>query len=152
MIYIILFTNMFSFGILFKFFVQLSSFKFLLKLIWLSWLIPVFLALFSWRVDDDECVSMAPCSHSCINTHGSYACSCPKGMMLDMKGRDCKGAALTDELFVYYVIDHVFIVQCMHKRVVKQGFTFCLITDLTCPTAKIYILRQYIWLPINRYE
>lgn len=42
--------------------------------------------------DVDECLEESPglCSHSCVNTEGSYLCKCHYGYILEPDGRSCK--------------------------------------------------------------
>lgn len=40
-------------------------------------------------VDVDECKTVYPCSHFCINTFGSYRCECAKGFHL-VDGKNCQ--------------------------------------------------------------
>lgn len=40
--------------------------------------------------DEDEClVNNGGCSHDCHNTPGTYHCSCPEGLGLDMDLKTC---------------------------------------------------------------
>nr|KAF6362770.1 EGF like domain multiple 8 [Pipistrellus kuhlii] len=42
------------------------------------------------HVDVDECrAGVALCSHRCLNTAGSFACGCPRGLVLGPDGRTC---------------------------------------------------------------
>ena len=42
--------------------------------------------------DINECASYnGGCSQSCINTPGSYMCSCSSGYILDIDGHNCTG-------------------------------------------------------------
>jgi len=41
-------------------------------------------------IDIDECLS-SPCGHTCINTVGSFVCSCNNGYVLDSDGLSCNG-------------------------------------------------------------
>ncbi|XP_058162519.1 epidermal growth factor-like protein 8 [Dasypus novemcinctus] len=42
------------------------------------------------HVDVDECrAGVALCSHRCLNTAGSFACGCPRGLLLGPDGRAC---------------------------------------------------------------
>ena len=42
--------------------------------------------------DINECASYnGGCSQSCINTPGSYTCSCSSGYILDVDGHNCTG-------------------------------------------------------------
>lgn len=47
-------------------------------------MMPVFL------LDQDECAIYGTCSQTCTNTHGSYACSCVEGYILQPDNRSCK--------------------------------------------------------------
>ena len=43
-------------------------------------------------IDVNECTdSTHSCSHACINTVGSYNCSCPNGMKLGTDSKTCAG-------------------------------------------------------------
>ncbi|KAG7215334.1 hypothetical protein INR49_022571 [Caranx melampygus] len=42
------------------------------------------------QTDVDECSERSPCAHDCINTAGSYRCSCRDGFRLDGDGRSCQ--------------------------------------------------------------
>lgn len=44
------------------------------------------------HVDVDECrTSLTLCSHGCLNTLGSFSCSCPHPLVLGLNGRTCAG-------------------------------------------------------------
>jgi len=50
----------------------------------------IIILLFS--TDKDECsVNNGGCSHTCVNTAGSFLCACPKGYTLDMNKSTCIG-------------------------------------------------------------
>uniref|UniRef100_A0A8C4MYX3 LDL receptor related protein 1B n=1 Tax=Equus asinus asinus TaxID=83772 RepID=A0A8C4MYX3_EQUAS len=40
--------------------------------------------------DQDECAIYGTCSQTCINTYGSYACSCVEGYIMQPDNRSCK--------------------------------------------------------------
>ena len=42
-------------------------------------------------VDVNECEGVNDCQQRCINTVGSYNCSCQAGFMLNNDGRTCTG-------------------------------------------------------------
>ena len=44
-------------------------------------------------LDFDECEhnTTHSCAHLCVNTEGSYQCSCPEGYQLAPDGRNCSG-------------------------------------------------------------
>ena len=45
----------------------------------------------SYHIDIDECMSEnGGCSHTCTNSDGSFACSCPSTMILGENGKTCK--------------------------------------------------------------
>ncbi|XP_021518748.1 epidermal growth factor-like protein 8 isoform X1 [Meriones unguiculatus] len=47
------------------------------------------------HVDVDECrTSLTLCSHDCVNTLGSFQCSCPQPLVLGPDGRTCAGGPL----------------------------------------------------------
>ena len=49
--------------------------------------------------DIDECtLNIAGCDHNCINTFGSFTCSCQVGYKLAANGRSCDGIHMTYEL------------------------------------------------------
>ena len=43
-------------------------------------------------IDIDECtLEIDNCAHDCMNSHGSYTCSCRTGYTLDADGFTCNG-------------------------------------------------------------
>ena len=44
-------------------------------------------------IDIDECASINPCEHTCINAAGSFVCVCNKGYIL-VDGTRCEGMSL----------------------------------------------------------
>lgn len=51
------------------------------------------------NADINECTSSSPCEQICVNTPGSFQCSCNPGYLLNSNGRNCTG---------------VFIILCVH--------------------------------------
>ena len=50
----------------------------------------------SFCSDVDECASgVSRCTQTCLNTIGSYTCSCTTGYRLDRDGYTCNGIDLT---------------------------------------------------------
>ncbi len=46
-------------------------------------------------VDIDECsTNIGGCSDDCVNTIGSFFCTCPTGFQLDVDGRTCIGMSI----------------------------------------------------------
>lgn len=55
--------------------------------------------------DVDECSGVNVCSDLCVNTPGSYYCSCSEGFVLDNDGQSCHGA------YVYIQAVHIIILR-----------------------------------------
>lgn len=49
-----------------------------------------FLLRFSLSPDVDECETN-PCTHGCLNTYGSFMCTCDEGFELASDGTTCNG-------------------------------------------------------------
>lgn len=51
-----------------------------------------FVIVISILIDVNECIvtDMSPCSVQCVNTFGSYHCTCPAGYQLGADGRSCE--------------------------------------------------------------
>ena len=48
-------------------------------------------------IDVDEC-KMSPCKNgTCLNTFGSFLCTCPEGSKLDITGLGCSGKFILDK-------------------------------------------------------
>ena len=48
-------------------------------------------------IDVDEC-KMSPCKNgTCLNTFGSFLCTCPEGSKLDITGLGCTGKFILDK-------------------------------------------------------
>ena len=51
--------------------------------------------LCSAAADIDEChVNKGGCSDSCLNTHGSFECTCPHGFQVKADERTCVGMSI----------------------------------------------------------
>ena len=61
----------------------------------LTFLIKMYLVCFlcaSFLLDIDECsVNKGGCQHNCINTPGSFVCTCDDGYYLDANKKSCQG-------------------------------------------------------------
>ncbi|XP_072563615.1 hemicentin-1 [Paramormyrops kingsleyae] len=44
----------------------------------------------SFCADEDECVSQAPCEHSCQNLMGGFSCACPSGFTISPVSHTCQ--------------------------------------------------------------
>ena len=64
--------------------------------------------------DVDECAAGRDgCMHICVNTEGSYTCSCNTGYLLDSDMRSCSGWYITSFTCfnsLYYFIYALYIV------------------------------------------
>lgn len=59
--------------------------------------------VFSLTIDVDEC-KMTPCKNgSCLNTFGSFLCTCPPGSKLDITGLACIGQ---------YRLSNIYMLHC----------------------------------------
>ena len=50
-------------------------------------------SLLLWQIDYNECLvaHYHGCSHGCVNTKGSYHCTCPEGFTMRSDKRTCEG-------------------------------------------------------------
>lgn len=56
-------------------------------------------------IDIDECAIESSCSHLCVNSNGSYTCSCLYGYALRRDGRTCKASGPEPSLLFANRID-----------------------------------------------
>ena len=56
------------------------------KWCWYEWYLP-----YDHVQDVNECNGDHECDHNCINTVGSFVCSCDDGYLLQDDGRTCEG-------------------------------------------------------------
>ncbi|XP_037034819.1 fibrillin-1 isoform X2 [Bradysia coprophila] len=59
--------------------------------------------------DDQETYAQSPCSHECVNTHGSYLCLCPDNFHLQYDHRTC----IRD--FCEHLTDELNKTKCSHQ-------------------------------------
>ena len=70
----------------------------------------IYYCILNWHIlclDTNECNQPRKyhhCSQNCVNTQGSYYCTCKKGFLLSANGRTCRGRYLKD----WWVRDHNF--------------------------------------------
>ena len=57
-------------------------------------------------LDQDECAIYGTCSQTCVNTYGSYACSCVEGYLMQPDNRSCR--AKNGKLSYFFVFQHLF--------------------------------------------
>ena len=54
--------------------------------------------------DIDECdIKEDICEHNCINTEGSFNCSCREGYLLSTDGRNCTGECIFGAVMSYMI-------------------------------------------------
>ena len=49
--------------------------------------------------DIDEC-ALGVCDHNCVNSVGSYTCSCRTGYQLNVDGHTCNGESVMSAYFI----------------------------------------------------
>ena len=60
-----------------------------------------FVKIYQNFIDVNEClVANGGCMQSCINTAGSYYCTCGSGYTLNTDGHNCEGISIVFELLV----------------------------------------------------
>ena len=56
---------------------------------------------FVFQIDIDECKEVNDCHQKCINTRGSYTCSCNEGFSSVDNGMNCTGKITTNNIFIF---------------------------------------------------
>ena len=82
--------------------------KWNVSLVWIITYHPFYLKLYRLCIDINECTGRTKCNQLCVNTIGSYKCTCRNGYTLDMDGHTChrkycyiKGLVLTSHESLY---------------------------------------------------
>lgn len=79
--------------------------------------------------DGQETDQQSPCSHECINTHGSYRCLCPDNFHLQYDQRTC----VRD--FCEHLTDDLNKTKCSHDCIdQKEGY------QCSCPPGSLLIV------------
>ncbi|XP_067050674.1 protocadherin Fat 4-like isoform X4 [Acropora muricata] len=91
--------------------------------------------------DLDECTSQQPCSHTCVNTIGSFHCECPVGFYLISDGRNCDrfDCGSPDALFS----------SCPSDSYSDHFSSVCAYVVVTCPSGTHYNEMCYLSCPEN---
>ena len=79
---------------------------------------------FTMYTDINECTPSAPCEQVCINTPGSFQCSCNAGYVMDSNGRNCTGAFIA----LYHEKSHILALQKLRAHVQCKGI-FIILTN-----------------------
>ena len=65
------------------------------------------LSLFLLYIDNNECsTNNGGCEHNCINTPGSYSCSCNTGYSLDLDNRGC---SRKKSYYIHWVLLYIIV-------------------------------------------
>ena len=75
-------------------------------------------------VDIDECIGVHGCEHECINSPGSFTCSCKSGWALGDDGTSCQ---VDGEFLATVCIDHLLV----SARVTYTTYTYCTV-NIAC--------------------
>ena len=69
-------------------------------------------------LDTDECSVVSPCNQTCLNTNGSFECSCWNGYLLNSDRRSCRGEIST-YCYLLYVIPNQTLMNVTISHVIK---------------------------------
>ena len=68
---------------------------------------------YSSHADTDECATNnGGCEVNCINTIGSFHCSCPIGYHLDEDGFNCNGESFLIKVYLGIFLQHLSVKSC----------------------------------------
>ena len=106
--------------------------------------------MFSFSSDIDECaMNSTVCDQICVNTFGSYMCSCRSGFRLNNISNQCEGNATQYNL---YVVTMILIVS-------QNIFTLCMLSIVSglcnnyCTADAAFDCnrrQRYSWISISR--
>lgn len=69
--------------------------------------------------DIDECVEFGACSQGCVNTNGSYQCTCAPGFEILEDGRSCKAVGKAEPILLYASVQSVNWLKLKSKRSIR---------------------------------